>query len=84
MVKLFADDTSFFSVIHDVDASSAKLNNDLVKIQEWVNNWKMSFNPGRYKQAQEVIFLRKLRNVFHPNLSFNDQPIERSVKPINI
>ena len=78
-VKLFADDTSLFSVIHDVDASSATLNNDLVKIQEWAYNWKMSFNPDRNKQAQEVIFSRKLRKVFHPNLSFNDQPIERSV-----
>ena len=39
----------------------------------------MSFNPDRNKQAQEVIFSRKLRKVFHPNLSFNDQPIERSV-----
>ena len=78
-VKLFADDTSLFSVIHDVDASSATLNNDLVKIQEWAYNWKMSFNPDKNKQAQEVIFSRKLRKVFHPNLSFNDQPIERSV-----
>ena len=39
----------------------------------------MSFNPDKNKQAQEVIFSRKLRKVFHPNLSFNDQPIERSV-----
>ena len=39
----------------------------------------MSFNPDRNKQAQEVIFSRKLRKVFHPNLSFNNQPIERSV-----
>ena len=39
----------------------------------------MSFNPDRNKQAQEVIFSRKLRKVFHPDLSFNDQPIERSV-----
>ena len=78
-VKLFADDTSLFSVIHDVDASSATLNNDLVKIQEWAYNWKMSFNPDKNKQAKEVIFSRKLRKVFHPNLSFNDQPIERSV-----
>ena len=78
-VKLFADGTSFFSVIHDVDASSATLNNDLVKIQQWVYNWKMFFNPGRNKQAQEVIFSRKLRKIFQPNLSFNDQPIERSV-----
>ena len=73
-VKLFADDTSLFSVIHDVDASSATLNNDLVKIQEWTYHWGMSFNPDRNKQAQEVIFSRKLRNFFHPN-----HPIERSV-----
>ena len=39
----------------------------------------MYFNPDRNKQAQKVIFLRKLGIVFHPNLSFNDQPIERSV-----
>ena len=68
-----------FSLIHDVDASSATLNNDLVKIQEWAYNWKMSFNPDRNKQAQEVIFSRKLRKVFHKNFSFSDQPIQRSV-----
>ena len=39
----------------------------------------MSFNPDRNKQAQEFIFSRKLRKVFYPNLSFNDQPIERPV-----
>ena len=39
----------------------------------------MSFNPNKNKQAKEVAFSRKLRKVFHPNLSFNDQPIERSV-----
>ena len=39
----------------------------------------MSFNPDGNKQAQEVVFSRKLRKVFHPNLSSNDQPIERSV-----
>ena len=40
-LKLFADDTSLFSVIHDVDISSATLNNDLVKIKEWAYNWKI-------------------------------------------
>ena len=68
-----------FSVIHDVDDLSATLNNDLVKIQEWAYNMIMSFNPDRNKQAQEAIFSRKLRKVFHPNLFFNDQTIERSV-----
>ena len=74
-----ADDTSLFSVIHDLDGLSAALNNDLVKIQEWAYNWKMSFNPDRNEQAQELIVSRKLRKDFHINLSFNDQRIERSV-----
>ena len=39
----------------------------------------MSFNLYRNKQAQEVIFSRKLGKFFHPNLSFNDQSIEKSV-----
>ena len=39
----------------------------------------MSSNPDRNKQAQGVIFSKKLRKVFHANLSFNDQPIQRSV-----
>ena len=68
-----------FLVKHDVDASSATLNSDLVKIQELAYNWKTSFKPDRNKQAQEAIFSRKIRKDFHPNLSFNDQLIERSV-----
>ena len=48
--KLFADDTSLFSVINNKDSSANKLNQDL--------NWKMRFNPEPSKQAQEVIFFR--------------------------
>ena len=33
--KLFADDTSLFSVVKKVDASNFDLNNDLKKIGEW-------------------------------------------------
>ena len=82
-LKWFADDTSLFSVIYDVDASSAILNSDLVKIQEWAYNWQMSFDPDRNKRAQEVIFSRKIRKSFHPNLYFNNKSI-RSQWPIKI
>ena len=64
-VKLFADETSLFSVMHDADASSATLNNDIVKIQKWAYNWKISFNTDRNKQAQEVIFQERLEKVFN-------------------
>ena len=33
--KLFADDTSLFSVVHNADTTAKELNNDLVKISRW-------------------------------------------------
>ena len=56
--KLFADDTSLFSVVHDVAISSFELNGNLAKISEWDFKWKLSFNPDPTKSAQEVIFSR--------------------------
>ena len=38
--KLFADDTSLFSVIHDDDTSANELNNDLYQINKWAFQWK--------------------------------------------
>ena len=48
--KLFADDTSLFSVVHDSAASAAFLNDDLLKISRWTYQWKI-FNPDASKQA---------------------------------
>ena len=45
--KLFADDTSIFSVVRDINTSAAHFNNDLRKISNWAFQWKMSFNPDR-------------------------------------
>ena len=59
IVKLFADDTSIFSVINDSNISAATLNDDLEKINQWAFQWKMEFNPQISKRAQEVIFSRK-------------------------
>ena len=42
--KLFAGDTSLFSVVHNIDSSAAELNNDLAKISHWEQQWKVSFN----------------------------------------
>ena len=70
--KLFADDTSFRSVIHDANSSQIDLNEDLHKINNWAYQWKMNFNPDSSKKAQEVIFSRKVNNVLHPSLTFNN------------
>ena len=69
--KLFADDTSLFSVVRDIAASTEELNNDLRNISKWAYQWKMIFKPDLTKQAQEVIISRKLNKPIHPNVTFN-------------
>ena len=65
--KIFADDTSFFSKVLDVNKSTKKLNLDLEKISEWAFQWKMRFNHDPNKQANEVIFSRKSKVHFIPS-----------------
>ena len=48
-MKLFADDTSIFPVVHDFDLSAKQLNGDLSKISEWASQWKFSCNPDLSK-----------------------------------
>ena len=55
-VKLYADDTSVFSVVSDPVNTSQKLDKDLDKVGLLTNKGKMSINPDSSKQAQEVIF----------------------------
>ena len=50
--KVFADDTSLFSVAHDLITSARDISNDLKLITDWAFQWKMSFNPDPSKQAQ--------------------------------
>ena len=75
--KLFADDVLLFSVVDNINLSTTNLNCDLSKINAWANQWKMTFNPDPSKQAQEVIFSRKIRKTSHPPLSFNNNSVKQ-------
>ena len=74
-VKLFADDTSLFSIIRDTKTTAYELNKDLQKKAEWAHQWKMSFNPDLNKQALELIFSMKMNKSSHPQSSFNNVPV---------
>ena len=73
--KLFADDTSTFSTVHDAIKSSEDLNKDLDVVKDWAFQWRMNFNPDPNKQATEVVFSRKRKTDNHPILYFNDSPV---------
>ena len=70
-IKFFADDTSFFSIVHDPNTSAVDLNRDLNLICQWAYQWKMSFNPDPNKQAVQVLFSHNVRNQDHPKIYFN-------------
>ena len=55
-VKLFAGDTSIFSVVLDSSSSSLSLNEDLFKISQWGYKWKMLFNPDTSKILLTIYF----------------------------
>ena len=74
--KLFADDTSLFSVVNDTNTSASDLNEDLEKIGNWAFKWKMNFNPDPNKQAQEIIFSRKKTASLHPVAYFDNEPVK--------
>ena len=74
-VKLFADNTSLFSVVHDPNTSANELNKDLQKTAEWAYQWKMSFTPDQNKQVQEVIFSKKITKSSQLQISFNNMPV---------
>ena len=78
IVKLFADDTSLFSVVHNIIASAKELNEDLNKINNSAFQWMMNFNPDHSKQAQEALSSRKLQKVSHPKLFFNNSDVAQT------
>ena len=65
--KSFADDTSLFSVVQNINSTITELNNNLRKISEWTFQWKMNF-----------IFSRKINKITHPPLLFNQNLVKSS------
>ena len=47
-------------------------------INNWAFQWKMNFNPDPTKQADEVIFSRKAKEIYHPPLVFNSTSVSPS------
>ena len=73
--KIYADDSSVFTVVYDVDIAADQLNRDLEIISNWSHQWKMQFNPDKNKQAVQVIFSQKKEAVAHPPVFFNGSEV---------
>ena len=78
IAKLFADDTSLFSVVHNLNESAEYLNLDLSVISQWAYQWKMLFNPDPKKPAHKVIFSRKKNEETHPSVFYDNIEVSRT------
>ena len=65
VTKLFADDTSIFSTVIDVNKCGQDLNRDLLVIKDWAFRWRTAFNPDPNKQATEIVLSPK-KETGHP------------------
>ena len=69
--KFFADDTSSFSVAHDVNTFPSDINNGFKLISDWDFQWKMRFNPDPSKQEQKKKYLVGKNEVILPKFLFH-------------
>ena len=76
--KLFADDTSLFSILTDPNTPASHINNDFHNTNTWAYQWKMNFKPDTSKQALEVKFSRKIMVTAHPRLIYNNNPVHET------
>ena len=83
-VKLFADDTSLFTMLFNENISAQNLNSDLRKIQEWAFQWKMQFKPDPLKQVVQVIFSVKKVKPNHPPNYFNGKEVVTKTEQIHL
>ena len=80
-IKLFADDTSLFSIVNEAKKYFENLSNDVCIISNWTYQCKMLFNPVRSKQAQEVIFSSKTSIQSHSFLTFDNSSVIKTTHP---
>ena len=68
----------FFSVVHNLNTSTNNLNEDLKKVNDCATQWRISLNLDLTKQAQEVIFSRKIKKPLHAPLNFKNTNLKQT------
>ena len=48
------------------------------KVNDWVTQWKMRFNPDPTKQVQEAVSNRKIKKPLYTLINFNNTNVEQT------
>ena len=78
VIRKFSNPNDWFSWESIESGLISDLSSDLMKINDEAFQWKMRFNLDPKKQAQEVIFSRKINKIDHPPLYFNENLVKSS------
>lgn len=70
-IRLFADDTTIFITVDDPETAATQLNNDMINIKSWADQWLVNFSPSKTKSM--IISNRQLD---HPPLYFDGSILE--------
>ena len=63
-IKLFANDTSLFSVVDGIDYSASNLINDLAGYRNWLSNGKCLLILTKLSLLIKLYYLEKLKMLF--------------------
>ena len=75
-VKLFVDNASLSSVVNNASVFASRLNNDLLKIRDWLSFGKFRLTQILLNKRQRLFFQKKILGT-HPSLFFNNLLIKQ-------
>ena len=70
-MKLFADDTSIYIELIEPNSASSTLNEDLKEIQNWADQWLITFSTPKTK-----LLMCSNKKKDYPSITFYDTQIE--------
>ena len=74
-IRLFADDTSLYSIVECPNAAARCLNADLQTISQWTENWLVNFNANK---TRSMIISRRIISPPHPPLFMNGTMLQET------
>ena len=82
-IRMFADDTCLFVTVDNREDAATLINEDMVRISNWSEQWLVDFSPAKTK---EMIITNKGHLEEHPQIVFNNHVINnvRSHKHLGI
>ena len=71
-IRLFADDTTIFVEVDNPETAAETLNNDLKNMNDWANQWLVTFSPPKTKS----MIVSYKHDVHHPPIFLDDTQID--------